>query len=93
MSFVTETKDGVIINVRVQPGAKKSRVIGPHGDAIKIAIAAPPVEGKANAALVEFIAELFSVKRSQVELVRGETSRSKTLLIRGINAAQAARIL
>lgn len=83
MSVIRETSDGVTINVRVQPGAKRSRVLGIHGDALKIAVAAPPVDGKANEALIGFLAELLGVRQSNIEVVRGATSRQKTILIRG----------
>jgi uncharacterized protein (TIGR00251 family) len=65
----------------VQPGAKRTEIAGIHGEALKIRLAAPPVEGKANAALRAFIAERLDVRIADVELVRGETSRSKTLRV------------
>jgi uncharacterized protein (TIGR00251 family) len=77
-----EEADGSItLEVHVQPGAKKSEVAGVHGDALKIRIAAPPVEGKANAALIEFLAEVFGVAKRNVTIIRGETGRRKTLRV------------
>lgn len=76
--------------VRAQPGAKKDAVLGRHGDALKMAVTAPPEDGRANAALVECLKKLLGVKRSQVELLSGERSRNKVFLIRGLTPAQVA---
>lgn len=81
-----ELADGVLLQVRVQPSAKRSTVLGVHGGALRVAVAAPPVDGKANAALVEFLRELLRVKRSQVSIHSGEKSRDKTVLITGVKA-------
>jgi uncharacterized protein (TIGR00251 family) len=77
----------VILSLHIQPGAKKTEVVGRHGEALKIRLAAPPVDGKANAALIEFIAAKVGVGRTAVELVSGQSSRSKRLHIAGISAA------
>lgn len=77
-------KDGVVLTLHIQPGAKKTEVAGPHGDALKIRLAAPPVDGKANAALVEFIAAKVGCGRTAVELVSGQASRAKRVRIAGI---------
>lgn len=71
----------VILSLHVQPGAKKTEVAGPHGDALKIRLAAPPVDGKANAALLAFVAAKVGVGRTAVELVSGQTSRAKRVRI------------
>jgi uncharacterized protein (TIGR00251 family) len=76
--------------IRAQPGARKTALIGEHGGALKLAVTAPPEDGRANAALIELVRELLGVKRSQVELIGGATSRDKTLLIRGLPADQIA---
>ena len=76
-----KTKEGWLISVHAQPGAKKSAVAGLHGDALKIRIAAPPVEGKANDALAAFVAKAIGVPRRAVSIVKGESSREKLLLI------------
>lgn len=70
--------------VRAQPGAKKDAVLGRHGDSLKVAVTAPPEDGRANAALVEYLKTLLGVKRSQVELLSGERNRNKVFLIRGL---------
>lgn len=73
----------VILVLHVQPGAKRSEVSGLHGDALKIRLAAPPIEGRANEALQRFIAELFEVPLRNVELLRGAQSRHKMVQITG----------
>lgn len=86
-------ESGVTLAVRLQPGAKKTAVIGVYGEGaasqLKIAVQAPPIEGRANAAVIAFLAEMFSLSKSSVELVQGELSRSKVFLIRGITLATA----
>ena len=89
MPFLKRTPTGCQLSVRVQPGASRSEVAGLHGAELKVRVKAPPVEGKANEALLECLAKLFRVKRSQCELVRGETSRSKTVFVRDLNEALA----
>jgi uncharacterized protein (TIGR00251 family) len=75
--------EGITLTLHVQPGAKRSEIVGLHGDALKIKLAAPPVEGRANEALLKFIAELFDVPLRNVELKQGEQSRRKVVLIAG----------
>ncbi|WP_029734002.1 DUF167 domain-containing protein [Deferrisoma camini] len=84
-----EVPGGVEIDLWVQPRSSKTAVAGQQGDAIKIRVAAPPVEGKANAELVRFLAKQLGVPRSAVEVVRGETGRRKTVRIAGVTAADA----
>lgn len=75
--------DSVTLVLHVQPGAKHSVVAGLHGDALKIRLAAPPIEGRANEALMRFIAERFGVPLRNVELKQGEQSRHKRVAVRG----------
>ena len=82
--------DGVLLPVRAQPGARRTGVIGVHGNSLKVAVSAAPEKGKANAALVEAIAEAFHLKRSQVTLHRGETNSHKVFLLHGVDI-EAAR--
>lgn len=81
MTWFTREGDEVILTLHVQPGAKKTEVAGQHGEALKIRLAAPPVEGKANAALLKFLAKAFGVPKSAVTLISGETSRHKRVRI------------
>ena len=78
-----------LITIHVQPGARKTEVVGLYGDAIKIKVAATPERGIANDALVEFIAERLGLAKNAVKLVHGRTGRHKTIAIVGIDAAEA----
>lgn len=75
--------DGDTLELRVylQPRASRDEIVGPHGEALKIRITAPPVEGKANTHLIRYLAGCFAVPRSQVVIEKGETSRNKTVRI------------
>lgn len=81
-----------MIAVHAQPGAKKSAVVGLHDQALKIRIAAPPVEGRANDALTAFVADVLGVPRRTVSIVKGESSREKLLLV-AVAAADPSRLL
>ncbi len=72
----------LVLHCHIQPRASRTDIDGLHGDRLKIRLAAPPVDGRANDQLTRYLADAFGVARSQVSLVRGETSRSKTVLIR-----------
>ncbi|MDO8812689.1 MAG: DUF167 domain-containing protein [Gallionella sp.] len=75
--------DVVTLTLHVQPGAKRSEIAGLHGEALKIRLAAPPIEGRANEALLKYIAQLFDVPMRQVELRQGGQSRHKVVAIVG----------
>jgi uncharacterized protein (TIGR00251 family) len=83
----------IILRVRVQPGAGRSAVTGRHGDALALRVAAPPIEGRANAQCIELVAEVFGVRKSQVELVAGDHSRQKRLRITGLEPAHARDVI
>jgi uncharacterized protein (TIGR00251 family) len=86
--------DGKItLTLHIQPGAKKTEVAGLYGDALKIRLAAPPVDGKANAALIEFVANRLGVAKSTVSLKSGQTSRRKVLEVTAVSAGDAQRLL
>lgn len=95
--MLRETADGVTLAVRAQPGAKKTAIVGAYGEGaaaqLKIAVQAPPIEGRANEALVAFLADLFSIPRGRIVLVAGETSRSKVFLLKGVEFDGARSIL
>ncbi|HEV3201169.1 MAG TPA: DUF167 domain-containing protein [Bryobacteraceae bacterium] len=86
MITITEHAEGCILPVRAQPGARKTGILGEQGGALKVAVTAPPDQGRANKALVEALREALDLKRSQVTLVSGETSRAKKFLIRGLTS-------
>jgi uncharacterized protein len=81
---ITPHAEGCVLAVRAQPGARKNAVLGEQAGALKVAVTAPPEDGRANAALVELLHDWLGVKRSAVELVGGQTNRNKTFLIRGL---------
>jgi uncharacterized protein (TIGR00251 family) len=92
--MLRSAQGGVTLAVRALPGAKKkTAVLGVYCEGekarLKIAVQAPAVEGRANSALVEFLAEMFGTPKSYVELVSGELSRSKVFLLRGVTLSQA----
>ena len=91
------TAAGVSLAVRAQPGAKKTAIGGVYGEGtsaqLKIAVHAPPLEGRANLALVAFLAESFAVPKNAVELLSGESSRSKVFLLRGVTLARVRALL
>ena len=95
--MLREAPGGVTLAVRAQPGAKKTAIAGVYGEGdaaqLKVAVKAPPVEGRANDALVAFLAETFGIPKRSVELVSGELSRSKVFLLRGVSAGRAKSII
>jgi uncharacterized protein len=88
MIAITDHAEGCVLAVRVQPGARKAGVKGEQAGALKLAVTAPPEDGRANAAVIDLLAELLDVKRKQVELVFGPSSRNKKFLVRGISAPE-----
>ncbi len=89
--------EGVTLAVRAQPGAKRTAIAGLYGEGaaaqVKIAVHAPPAEGRANEALIAFLAAAFALPKSSVALVAGEFSRSKVFLLRGVTLAHATAVL
>jgi uncharacterized protein (TIGR00251 family) len=93
MAWVRDERGGCTLELLVQPRASRTRVAGEHEGRLKIQLAAPPVDGEANAALVEFLAGALRVRKADVTIVRGETGRRKTVRIAGVSAAATARAL
>ena len=83
--------DDVVLDLHVQPGAKRTEVAGTHGDRLKIRLAAPPVDGAANDELVRFVAEAFGVPRRNVTIVMGSTARRKRVRVEGATKRPAWR--
>jgi uncharacterized protein len=81
---VSEHAEGCVIAVRAQPGARRDAVVGEHNGALKIAVSAPPDKGKANEAIAAVLCAALGLKKSQVELLAGPTSRDKKFLVRGV---------
>ncbi len=80
--------EGVILEVRAQPGARKNAIIGEYAGALKLAVTAAPERGRANKALIDLLREALGLKRSQVELLSGDASHDKRFLIRGLSAEE-----
>lgn len=84
--------DVLILELHIQPGASQTSVEGLHGDRLKLRLAAPPVDGEANRALVRFLADRLSVSQRDVEILRGASGRRKTVQVRGAGPGAAARL-
>ena len=87
------SEQGTLLPCRIQPRASRTGISGLYGQAVKITLNAPPVDGKANAALCEFLAKKCGIPKTAASVVSGETSRDKTVLLRGIAPLQAAEAL
>ena len=85
---IRDTPQGATFAVKVHPRARKNAITGEVGDTLKVALTAPPVEGKANEACIDFLAEVLEVSRSSVTIVAGQTSRQKVVRIAGFSAVQ-----
>jgi uncharacterized protein (TIGR00251 family) len=90
---VRDTAAGVTFTVKVQPRARKNAITGVVGDALKLALTAPPVDGRANEACIEFFANLLDVPRSSVTIASGKTSRNKVIRVAGLTADEVRRRL
>ena len=90
---LSETPEGVILNVRAQPRSSRSGLDGVLGDAVKVRIRCAPVDGKANKELIETLAEAFDLPKSAVVFKSGETSKTKRILLRGLTAAAVRSVL
>jgi len=87
------TPEGTLLKVRVTPGARKSELVGQAGDRLRVRLQAPPVEGKANQALVRLLASELGLKKNRVRLTAGEKSREKTVLLEGLALPEARKRL
>ena len=93
MILFRETSGGVSFSVKVHPRARKNAITGELGDALKIALTAPPVEGKANEACIDFFAKLLEVPRSSVTIAAGQASRNKVIHVAGLSAVEIEKRL
>jgi uncharacterized protein (TIGR00251 family) len=90
---VRESTKGITLAVKIQPRAQKNAVTGVVGEALKLALTAPPVEGRANQAVVEFVAELFRIPRSSVTIASGLSSRNKVIRLTGVGRPEVEQRL
>jgi uncharacterized protein (TIGR00251 family) len=88
MIAVSEHPEGCVLPVRVQPGARRTGVQGEQAGALKVAVAAPPQDGRANKALIETLGDALGVRRSQIVLLSGQTRRDKRILVRGVTTTE-----
>ena len=88
-----DAPDGIVLRVHVQPGAGRSAVVGRHGDALKVRVAAPPVEGRANEALCKLLAKTAGVAPGRASVVKGTTARDKLVRFEGLDAHTLAERL
>ena len=89
--MLKETKDGVILSLRISPNASKNMIVKEE-TGLKVKITAQPIDGKANKALIEYLSKYFKVPKSYFEILKGETSKDKTLLIRNIDSEKIKQI-
>ena len=96
-AYLRETPDGCTLAVRVQPGAKRTAIVGVYGEGeqaqLKIALQAPPIDGRANAALTGYLAELFGLPKLSVQIASGHASRSKVCALRGVTPARVQQTI
>jgi uncharacterized protein (TIGR00251 family) len=93
LPYLSSAPGGVDVAVHAQPRASRSKLVGEHDGRLKVQLAAPPVDGEANAALVELFAELFGVPKRQVEVVSGQTGRRKVVRVAGVTVETAERAI
>jgi uncharacterized protein (TIGR00251 family) len=81
LPFLRESRDGILLEVYVQPKASRNEIVGIHDERLRIRLTAPPVEGEANKECVRFLAKMFGLPKSKLDIVQGHKSRQKTILI------------
>ncbi len=89
----TEKNDSLVFSVRVVPRASKSEIVGEHDFALKVRIASPPVDGAANAELIKLLAKTFGVSKAQVEIISGQTSKTKQIKISNLKAEKFLQVV
>lgn len=93
MSWMAEDSNGITLNVRVVPRASKNEFAGFFGDSVKVRIQAPPVDGKANAALISFLASKLSVPKRNIGIVSGESGRQKRIRVSGVSVSACKNVI
>lgn len=86
MTYVERRDDGLVLHCHIQPGASRDAIAGLHGERLKVQVASPPVDGKANERLIRFMAKTLGVAKSRISLIRGHNSRQKTLHVAELDA-------
>ena len=93
MSYLREYEKGVLLTLYIQPRASRTRFQGPHGDALKLAITAPPVDNRANSMVIDYLAKFFRLPKSAVTIKSGRQSRTKQVRLATISLAAARAVL
>jgi uncharacterized protein (TIGR00251 family) len=93
MSWIRETPEGVLVSLLIQPRASKNQISGLQGDRLKVRLTAPPVEGAANKLCIAFLAKCLKVSKSNIDIVSGQSSRQKKVLVRGARLEAVRDIL
>lgn len=91
--MIEKTEKGIILSLYIQPKSSRTRIIGMHGEELKIQISAPPVDGKANQALIKFFSKQLKVSKKQIHLLSGHQSRHKRILIEDCTEEQIEKII
>ncbi|WP_413291726.1 DUF167 domain-containing protein [Bdellovibrio sp. HCB185ZH] len=91
--MIEEIKGGVRLHLFIQPKSSKNQIVGPHNGMLKIKISAPPVDGEANAELIEYLSKFFKVPKRNITLVKGDTGRQKTVDVEGISLSDAEALV
>ena len=92
-AIFTQTPDGVVVNVRAQPRSSRAGIDGVMGDALKVRIRSAPVDGKANKELIETLADAFGLPKSRVAFKSGETSKTKRILLKGVQPEELTPLM
>ncbi len=85
--WIEARADGVVVALHVQPGARRTAIVGTHGERLKVAVSAPPTEGRANAALIDFLARRLALPKASLQVLSGATSRDKRIAVATVRAA------
>ncbi len=93
MINIREVEDGIVVSVRVQPNASKDRLVGEYAEQLKIAVTVAPEKGKANKAVIKVLSKWLGVKSSDIQIISGETSRNKKVLIGNINEEDVYKLI
>ncbi|MFA5863871.1 MAG: DUF167 domain-containing protein [Phycisphaerae bacterium] len=91
--IISACENGVRLQVKISPGASRTKILGPHGECLKIAVGAPPEKGKANQALIQFLSKLLAVPKQNITIESGMTSPRKTLVIQNLTPEQCRSLL
>ena len=92
-TWLSASEDGLYLRLHIVPNASRTRLVGVHGDRLKVSLQSPPTDGKANAALTAFLAKLLDCPKRHVELIRGSSQRRKTIHVEGVSPAAALSAL